>query len=654
MRKTAIIGFIVLAFTCLLTPVRSYEVLAALPVPSGKFFLHYAQEPVPVLGSAANEARPVGVGPVAAGGDSLTIRIALEETGPVDVYLILVVPSLASEPFVFTAQGWQVVSTSGLVPWKKGFLGPLDETIVSGLPLSALPKAMYTLILGVTLPDGLDSSYVWMTQFGSSTTSIGQSGGTAFDPDGAAALFPDGALSEKTIVSVFTHHAPATLPAPAGGPHFPVLGGASFGPDGLTFNKPVTITIPLSSQLPSGTVVPLFMYDPKRSGWRMTQFSVTVSPDGNSAAGQVTHFTDYIIMARDRENVDMFFGEFNRKFFDVCNIVPIPSLFEAYISGFSAAFPLGGKHDYDFTAHYLRRMHACYEIVGVDYALSAARMIPDPGSPGGAWKPIEQQSLLRETGRKGPLALVFLYDEVREISDSTCGEYQLAFQWDVTVYLQCSQPDLTLTPSGIRINVGETAPLRGTLTCGGEGMAGETITFSEDGRGILDKRIVSTDRDGFADARLTGTSGPGCSDGQARISASYNSCPGQGDVRIEKSALADVLFSLSGRWRLTEVADETACLEGVNTYTLTATVSQEGNTVSMSFPGGRASGTKSGCFIDGWGFEREDVGVTKGLGSLSIAPDGQSMSGELRWTWQGDELPFECAGSSRVTARRLP
>ncbi|MCK7502779.1 MAG: hypothetical protein MZV70_00915 [Desulfobacterales bacterium] len=248
--------------------------------------------------------------------------------------------------------------------------------------------------------------------------------------------FPDGALSDKMIVSIFTHHAPATLPAPAGGPDFPLLGGASFGPDGLTFNKPVTITIPLSSPLPSGTVVPLFMYDPKRSGWRMTQFGATVSPDGNSAAGQVTHFTDYIIMARDRENVDMFFGEFNRRFFDICNVVPIPSLFDAYISGFSAAFPLGGKHDYDFTAHYLRRMHACYEIVGVDYLLAASRMIPDSDSPGGALEADRRAVSGEETGRKGPLALVFLYDEVREIAHSTCGEYQLAFQWDVTVYLE--------------------------------------------------------------------------------------------------------------------------------------------------------------------------------------------------------------------------
>ncbi|MCK7502780.1 MAG: hypothetical protein MZV70_00925 [Desulfobacterales bacterium] len=45
---------------------------------------------------------------------------------------------------------------------------------------------------------------------------------------------------------------------------------------------------------------------------------------------------------------------------------------------------------------------------------------------------------------------------------------------------------------------------------------------------------ITTDRDGFAEARLTGTSGPDCSDGQARLAASYDACPGQGDVSIEK------------------------------------------------------------------------------------------------------------------------
>ena len=113
-------------------------------------------------------------------------------------------------------------------------------------------------------------------------------------------------------------------------------------------------------------------------------------------------------------------------------------------------------------------------------------------------------------------------------------------------------------------------------------------------------------------------------------------------------------FSLSGTWSAKEVADETGCDEGINTYTSTAAVSQVGGLVSMTGMGGYFTATKSKCFLFGWGGESEDGGTSFGNGSGSISADGNKITLSGSWTWSGvvDGEPESCSGTSRLTLRR--
>jgi len=127
-------------------------------------------------------------------------------------------------------------------------------------------------------PSGVDAS-----SFNTNTGLIGTEGGTITTASGAVIVIPPGALAEETSISVNSHYSMASLPAPS-----PFAGGARFGPDGLVFNSPVTITVPLASAQGPGTELALFAYDEQRGGWLLTEFTVVVNPDGLSASGEVS------------------------------------------------------------------------------------------------------------------------------------------------------------------------------------------------------------------------------------------------------------------------------------------------------------------------------------------------------------------------------
>jgi hypothetical protein len=115
-------------------------------------------------------------------------------------------------------------------------------------------------------------------------------------------------------------------------------------------------------------------------------------------------------------------------------------------------------------------------------------------------------------------------------------------------------------------------------------------------------------------------------------------------------------FSLDGVWSSTEIADETACEEGVNTYTTSVTLTQADSLVLGVWPGGTASGVKTQCAITGWGGESEDQGFTYGAGSGTISADGKTINVFTSWTWNGiDEetgQPISCSGTSDLTLTR--
>jgi len=99
---------------------------------------------------------------------------------------------------------------------------------------------------------------------------------------------PQGALQKE--VDIVLEAMPEELPAPA--PLFATLiGGANFKPDGLSFVKPVTITIPLGSYYEPSTSLPLFRLEGQ--AFVDTGILATVTEEGYAALANVSHFTIY-------------------------------------------------------------------------------------------------------------------------------------------------------------------------------------------------------------------------------------------------------------------------------------------------------------------------------------------------------------------------
>jgi hypothetical protein len=82
---------------------------------------------------------------------------------------------------------------------------------------------------------------------------------------------------------------------------FPVA-SAEFGPSGVVFDRPVTITIGLPIPLSPGTQLPFRFYNEEAERWEDvtaddgTRVFATVNPDGQSASAGVLHFTTFGIV----------------------------------------------------------------------------------------------------------------------------------------------------------------------------------------------------------------------------------------------------------------------------------------------------------------------------------------------------------------------
>ncbi len=150
--------------------------------------------------------------------------------------------------------------------------------VVSGLLLTSL-------LPGCSCDSGANDDKVVYSQV------IGPGGGTVSDPRGASVVIPEGALTEDTEITITTYKNSNELSDDFGVNLF--VGGADFGPDGLEFKKPVTITFPSSRKLIPGQRQSLFVYNDETTTWDQTDFVATANSDASSISAEVTHFTPY-------------------------------------------------------------------------------------------------------------------------------------------------------------------------------------------------------------------------------------------------------------------------------------------------------------------------------------------------------------------------
>jgi hypothetical protein len=118
-------------------------------------------------------------------------------------------------------------------------------------------------------------------------------GGEATSPDGdAAILVPAGALGTDAVISV-APLASSGLPSPAG---WAVAGGITLGPDGLVFQRPATVRVPLRRFMRPGRTLFLQQYFPASQTHASESVVARVDETGTSATAQVSHFSDYVLL----------------------------------------------------------------------------------------------------------------------------------------------------------------------------------------------------------------------------------------------------------------------------------------------------------------------------------------------------------------------
>ncbi|MCP8323174.1 MAG: hypothetical protein L6N96_03225, partial [Candidatus Methylarchaceae archaeon HK02M2] len=138
-----------------------------LLVPSSQQGFSYPSTDAPKKAVDPTLARPIGVGPVATGGDTLSIHINISQfSETVDVYFGIFAPSIEPDNVYLLTSDYSFQPVSiGLNQWKINTPGPIDEYLFGDIPISELPSGIYYIYLAVTPTGSLDNFYIWTTYF---------------------------------------------------------------------------------------------------------------------------------------------------------------------------------------------------------------------------------------------------------------------------------------------------------------------------------------------------------------------------------------------------------------------------------------------------------------------------------------------------------
>ena len=141
----------------------------SLPQPVGRNSYQYLNTPVPELDSKPELCRPIGLGRLDYG--LLDLMVSLPAPfSTVDLFLAIFAPVVSNEIFLFGEDNSIYPISMGIRPWRQGVQGPIDETVISGFPISRLPLGLYRFYLLVASHEevasgALNNYYLWSTGF---------------------------------------------------------------------------------------------------------------------------------------------------------------------------------------------------------------------------------------------------------------------------------------------------------------------------------------------------------------------------------------------------------------------------------------------------------------------------------------------------------
>ena len=336
-------------------------------------------------------------------------------------------------------------------------------------------------------PSGLDAS-----SFNTNTGLIGTEGGTITTASGAAIVIPPGALDSNTTITITSYDTQSNLPEYNG-----IMGnfisGLTLSPDGLNFQIPVTITIPLNETITSGNEVKLFNYDDgdpdnsnypaNYSGWQQTNFAGTVSSNEQSVVAQIDHFSTYVIQMNFGENTLDILGDMVETFGD--NGLGVD--FERYQTYFeSAVAKLGDLHTYDLPGGF---GYDCYKVVGIEYIL-----YHDMGL-------LFENPLRNFKGTEGEIAFYYNYEGNMEVLEG--GQLnQYIYHLFINVYIDRTPPAINLTAARTTVRIGEQTNVSSCLSCGADKMKNQDVYFSVNSLGSIYPTQQITNNYGYATIRF--------------------------------------------------------------------------------------------------------------------------------------------------------
>jgi hypothetical protein len=154
--------------------------LTVLPAPSGQEDWTYSSVVPPVSGLTPVTSKPLGLGLVAHGGDSVSVQIGLNRfSSSIDIYGAYTVSTDPSLIYVLNPDGKTFaehpvsvveeallsgVPAAGIRPWRAGTTGPFHDHLFDE-QVSSLPPGTYTTYILVSPRDSLARYYLRTTSF---------------------------------------------------------------------------------------------------------------------------------------------------------------------------------------------------------------------------------------------------------------------------------------------------------------------------------------------------------------------------------------------------------------------------------------------------------------------------------------------------------
>ena len=162
------IRFILFGFFLLLFSAGYGAVSAAssfVPMPGYREAFVYSAVANPLDAKDLSQAKPVGIGPLAEGGDMLSLSVTAGPFAePVNMYITLLSPDDKLGPFLSLNPNntFEPLSDSSK-PWREK-VAAADEFIMD-MPVSSMSSGPYVLIFAVIPAGDLNRCYLWTVPF---------------------------------------------------------------------------------------------------------------------------------------------------------------------------------------------------------------------------------------------------------------------------------------------------------------------------------------------------------------------------------------------------------------------------------------------------------------------------------------------------------